>query len=343
MVKVKVAINGYGTIGKRVADAIRLQPDMELIGVAKTSPNYEAFTAMRKGYKLYTTKENIQKFQNSGINVAGSIEDMIKDSDIIIDATPGGVGANYKKIYQEYGKKAIFQGGEKSDVADVSFSALCNYNDAINKNYIRVVSCNTTGILRVLCTINNFDKIEKVRGTIVRRAADPKEVKKGPINSIVADPARIPSHHAKDVLTVLKGIDIITSALVAPTTLMHLHTLFITTRNKVSKEDLLNILSNTPRILLLNTEKADAESTAEIMEIARDLGRYRNDVPETVIFEDSIYTNGNEIFLMYGVHQESIVVPENIDAIRASLNIMSRDESIRLTNETLKIGKGYLI
>ena len=35
MAKVKVAVNGYGTIGKRVADAVKLQPDMELIGVAK--------------------------------------------------------------------------------------------------------------------------------------------------------------------------------------------------------------------------------------------------------------------------------------------------------------------
>ena len=33
---VKVAINGYGTIGKRVADAIDAQDDMEIVGVTKT-------------------------------------------------------------------------------------------------------------------------------------------------------------------------------------------------------------------------------------------------------------------------------------------------------------------
>jgi glyceraldehyde-3-phosphate dehydrogenase (NAD(P)) len=47
-------VNGYGTIGKRVVDAIRLQPDMQLIGVAKTRPNYEAETAVQKGYPLYS-------------------------------------------------------------------------------------------------------------------------------------------------------------------------------------------------------------------------------------------------------------------------------------------------
>lgn len=31
--KVKVAINGYGVIGKRVADAVVLQDDMELAGI----------------------------------------------------------------------------------------------------------------------------------------------------------------------------------------------------------------------------------------------------------------------------------------------------------------------
>lgn len=29
----KVAVNGYGVIGKRVADAVVLQEDMELVGV----------------------------------------------------------------------------------------------------------------------------------------------------------------------------------------------------------------------------------------------------------------------------------------------------------------------
>ncbi|MFO7539153.1 MAG: type II glyceraldehyde-3-phosphate dehydrogenase, partial [Chloroflexota bacterium] len=32
--KIRVAVNGYGIIGKRVADAVRVQPDMELVGVA---------------------------------------------------------------------------------------------------------------------------------------------------------------------------------------------------------------------------------------------------------------------------------------------------------------------
>ncbi|MFB6220883.1 MAG: glyceraldehyde-3-phosphate dehydrogenase, partial [Halolamina sp.] len=35
----KVGVVGYGTIGKRVADAVVAQRDMAVEGVAKTSPN----------------------------------------------------------------------------------------------------------------------------------------------------------------------------------------------------------------------------------------------------------------------------------------------------------------
>lgn len=62
-----------------------------------------------------------------------------------------------------------------------------------------------------------------------------------------------------------------------------------------------------------------------------------------MVFEDSIYVKDNEVMLMYAVHQESIVVPENIDAIRASMGLMSADESIKITNTSLGILKGYLI
>jgi len=339
---IKVAVNGYGTIGKRVADAILKQPDMRLIGISKTTPNYEALIAYRKGINIYVPQQSLKKFEEAGITPAGSVEELIKNADIIVDATPNGVGAQYKTIYRQFDRNAIFQGGEKADVADISFSALCNYNDAMNKKYIRVVSCNTTALLRTICTMSKVSRVEKVRATIVRRAADPKEVKKGPINSLSPDPATIPSHHAKDVNSVIKNLDIITMAVVAPTTLMHMHFLDITLKDRVDKKDIIEVLSNTPRLVLISS-KYDANSTAELMEIARDLRRDRNDIPEVMIFEDSIYVKDNEVMLMYAVHQESIVVPENIDAIRASMGLMSADESIKITNTSLGILKGYLI
>jgi glyceraldehyde-3-phosphate dehydrogenase (NAD(P)) len=338
---IRVSVNGYGTIGKRVAEAIMLQPDMELVGVSKTSPNMEALVAQSKGIKIFSPEDSSKKFEESGIKISGNIEDMIKYSDIIVDATPNGVGAQYKALYEKYEKRAIFQGGEKPNVADASFSALCNYNEALNKNYVRVVSCNTTALLRTICTLSKLGKIDKVRAVIVRRAADPKEFKKGPINALVLDPASVPSHHAKDVNSVLKDLDIITSAIIAPTTLMHVHALNVTFKQQIDKEDITNIFLNTPRIVMISS-KSKISSTAEIIEVARDLGKMRNDIREVVVFEDSIYVKGTEVFLTYAVHQESIVVPENIDAIRA-INGIPAEESIKITNASLGISRGYMI
>ena len=54
--KIKVALNGYGTIGKRVADAVSRQDDMTLVGIAKTKPDYEAYAANKKGYPIYAVE-----------------------------------------------------------------------------------------------------------------------------------------------------------------------------------------------------------------------------------------------------------------------------------------------
>ena len=106
---VKVAINGYGNIGKRVADAVAKQDDMELVGVAKTRPNFEAFVANQKGYRIYASEEGkIAAFDAAGLEVAGTTMDMLAEADVVVDATPEGMGAqNLEATYKKLGIKAI--------------------------------------------------------------------------------------------------------------------------------------------------------------------------------------------------------------------------------------------
>ncbi len=334
--KVRVGVNGYGTIGKRVAWAVTLQPDMELVGIVKTKPNWETLSAVKRGLRIYTLKENMREFHARGIEVHGTLEDLLNYVDVIVDATPGDVGATYKKLYESFGRKAVFQGGEEPEVAEVSFNALVNYGDALGKNYVRVVSCNTTGLLRIIYAISRLGKIKRVRGFIVRRAADLKEIKKGPIEGIILDPSKPPSHHALDVNTVIKDLDIITYAVVVPTTLAHIHTLQFVLEGTVSRDEVLDALANTPRILLV--DGGLLKSTAELRELARDLGRPQGDIYENVVWSDSVLVRGDEVMLTYAVHQEAIVVPENIDAIRAITRLKERaEDSIKITDETLGI------
>jgi len=62
---VKVGIVGYGTIGKRVADAVRRMDDMELVGVVKQNPDYESEVAVSKGIRLYTYEDKVGKFEKA--------------------------------------------------------------------------------------------------------------------------------------------------------------------------------------------------------------------------------------------------------------------------------------
>ncbi|MGP5498049.1 hypothetical protein [Corynebacterium flavescens] len=50
--KIKVAVNGYGVIGKRVADAVRAQEDMELLGVSDVTTDYRVATAITQGISV---------------------------------------------------------------------------------------------------------------------------------------------------------------------------------------------------------------------------------------------------------------------------------------------------
>jgi len=342
MVRIRVAVNGFGTIGKRVAEAILKQPDMELVGVIKIKPDYVAKHAVSSRIPLYTLSDRLDAFREKNIPVEGSLEDLLGKVDVVVDATPGGVGKEYKPLYERFGVKAIFQGGEKPEVAEVSFNTLCNYEEALGKRSVRVVSCNTTGLLRSICSLSRIAKVKKVRATMVRRASDPKEVKRGPVNAIVPNPVKLPSHHALDVKTVLPTLDIVTTAVVVPTTLMHVHIVFAELENQVSREDVVATFEQTPRILLADASSGLA-STADLVEYARDLGRKRYDIPELVIWLDSIAVLGREVMWMQAVHQESIVVPENIDAIRAVMEAAkSAEETIRITDKTLSIMHGRI-
>ncbi|RLG86716.1 MAG: glyceraldehyde-3-phosphate dehydrogenase, partial [Thermoprotei archaeon] len=108
-------------------------------------------------------------------------------------------------------------------------------------------------------------------------------------------------------------------------------------------EDVVKVLKETPRIVLANSKRTSIRSTAELVELSRDLGRLRYDIPELVIWEDLIHVDGDEVVLIQAVHQESIVIPENIDAIRALTGLASKWDSIRMTDESLGLLRGELI
>ncbi|UIP00774.1 type II glyceraldehyde-3-phosphate dehydrogenase [Halobaculum sp. CBA1158] len=337
---IQVGVNGYGTIGKRVADAVAAQPDMDLTGVAKTRPNFEAEAAVRKGYPLYAAiPDRADQFREAGIDLAGEVEDMVMTADVIIDTTPSGIGADNRELYERYDTPAIFQGGEDADVADVSFNARSNYDAATGDDVetARVVSCNTTGLSRLLAPLREEYGVEKARVTLVRRGGDPGQTSRGPINDILPDPVEIPSHHGPDVNTIFPDVDIDTLGVKVPATLMHLHSVNVTLESEPSAEAVRELLSEESRLFLV-PEETGIDGTGKLKEFAMDTGRPRGDLWENCIWEESVSMEGRDMYLFQSIHQESDVIPENIDAVRALLNREDRETSMATTDETLGVG-----
>jgi glyceraldehyde-3-phosphate dehydrogenase (NAD(P)) len=338
---ISVGINGFGAIGKRVAWAVSQQDDMKLVGVAKTSPDSNARKAVDIGYGLFCADKDLdfeaskKRFADAGIKTR-VLPEMFREINVIVDTSPGKVGAiNKEKLYDGKDFHMIFQGGEKEKIG-MSFNARANYNKALGQKSLRVVSCNTTGLLRVLKPMSELYKLKDVFVVLARRAADPKEDDKGPINSYV--PTELPSHHAPDVQTVMPEIDITSFGGALPMTIMHQHSLIIETEEKPDENEIIEKLSKETRLALLGNEGKTPPSSSTVIEMARDLNiTPRNDIMNIVILKDTIKTKGNKIMMMYYVHQESDAVPENIDAIRASLKKASQAESMSRTDKTLRL------
>jgi glyceraldehyde-3-phosphate dehydrogenase (NAD(P)) len=335
---VRVAVNGYGTIGKRVADAVSKQPDMVLVGVAKTHPSYEARVANDKEYPLYVGGDGrVEDFRAAGVTVAGTTEEMFKQADVVVDATPEKMGQAQSAKYAAANVKTVYQGGEKPEVAEVSFSALANYDAALGKSRVRVVSCNTTGIIRAASVLRARYGVERWDATLIRRTADPAETRKGTVNAILPS-FHFPSHHAPDAQTIFPDLPITTMAVVVPTTLMHVHVNHVRLRRPPARaSDVLDAFRETPRFEIFPGWE-HVEGTPQVIEYARDHLSPRGDVMENVLWEDGVFLEGAELHFFQAIHQESIVVPENIDAIRAMFRLAPDSaSSIAVTDMSLGI------
>lgn len=339
---VNIIVNGIGTIGKRVAHAVKKQDDLELYGLSDVSLGPTLRTVLSKRSPLQGTDvfcsvpDRREDLENDGVEVKGMLEDVLESGevDLVVDSTPAGVDERNKPMYEDAGVRAVFQGGADASIAPVSFNALANYKEARDRQFVRVVSCNTTSLTRTHWTLDDKIGVERSVASLVRRAGDPPQDSRGPVNSIVPVD-RVPSHHAPDVQEIMPELDITTLAVKVPTTLSHVHMVNAKLGRAVSEEEIEETFRETPRIRLFRASEG-YDSTSKIIERFRDL-RLRYDMPEVAIWEETVKTEGRMAYWIHQVHQESIVVPENIDAIRSMMGLAGRQESIRKTDKNLGI------
>jgi len=202
---VNVVVNGVGTIGKRVAEAVKKQDDMHLYGVADVMPTGQLRTILSRegaihGTDLYASNaEGLSNFEEAGFYVKGLLEDSINEVDVVVDCTPPGIDEkNKENLYKPNDVKAVFQGGAPADIASVAFNADADFEKACGEDFVKVVSCNTTSLSRTLSAVDESFGIDQVVASLVRRGGDIPQDSRGPINSTVPV-TEVPSHHGPDV------------------------------------------------------------------------------------------------------------------------------------------------
>lgn len=340
--KVRVVVNGYGVIGKRIADAVAVQEDMELVGVADVVSDWRIKMAVEKGYPVFaSTEEAADGMQAAGIPLAGTLDDLLTQVDIVADATPKKIASANLQKYRAADIKSVFQGGEKHSLTGHSFVAQANYASALGLNTTRVVSCNTTSIVRTLGALRAAGLLKKARGVLIRRATDPWESDHTGVMNTVVPETVIPSHQGPDAQTVLPDLDVVTLAVVAAHTNSHLHAWSVELTRSVSKDEVLDAFRAAPRIAFLNAAEGVValNSTVEMM---ADLGRPRGDMWEVGLWEDSLTVQGNEVFYNYQVYNQAIVVPETIDAIRALTGVeQDGSKSIAQTDAAMGLVRDF--
>jgi glyceraldehyde-3-phosphate dehydrogenase (NAD(P)) len=82
------------------------------------------------------------------------------------------------------------------------------------------------------------------------------------------------------------------------------------------------------------------KGNASFFRYARDLGNRRGDMYEIGLWSDSVVESGNDIMFAINIPQESVTIPESIDAIRAAMKMqLTGKEGTEKTNQYLGIGR----
>ncbi len=336
MSKVRVGVIGYGTIGSRLADGVALQGDMELVGVADVAPTLPLRALYESGvsYPVYSVEpEKAGKFAEAGIPLAGTLDDLLGKIDVALDATPGGIGAKMKDLYRKHDVKAIFQGGEKDDIADVFFHGYANYEKGIGKDFLKLTSCNTTGLVRAVDALDRTVGMEKVAITIIRRVADPGDTHRGLVDVLQVE--KVPNHQCVDLMKIMPHVQATGLLVHTPVTHGHIINMVATPKQSISVDEAIAIFKEHPRIRVVKI--ADGfNSNAAFFQYARHLGAKRADMYEIGVWEECIGLSGKDLMFAIYIPQEAVTIPETIDGVRACLPMQTdRLEAVGLTNKYL--------
>ncbi|MGI0047633.1 MAG: type II glyceraldehyde-3-phosphate dehydrogenase [Nitrosotalea sp.] len=329
----RVFVNGYGSIGSRIAQFIIDDKDIEVVGVGKYSPDEKVSDAISRGFKVYVPKNKRDNFKN--FKISGAIEDAISNCDLVIDASPGGIGyENKKTLYEPINARVIFQGGEKitgeKAVSQFIFNSRVNYDKVFDKQFVMQGSCNVTGMGRIIQPLKEKygNKIKRLDATLLRRWADLEDSKTEVKDSVEWTPNH---HHDEDVKSYM-GTDtpLFIRVFKVPTRQMHVHLMDIRFNGKApSISEIIDLYKNEYGVATLYGVKG----TKDIRDYAESIKFSFKDTNMIHIHADLTEVQDDVVKITYSDDQTGIVVPENHLLMQAMLFKRKREDAFKHTEE----------
>lgn len=332
----RVFVNGYGSIGRRVAALVGRDGEVELVGVGKASAR-GLERALADGQRVHVPEAALAGLGGRG--VAGSIESALDSCDLVIDCTPSGTGsANKAALYEPRGLMAIYQGGEtihgSGAVSDTLFSSRTNYDSAIGKRHVMQGSCNVTGIGKVARPLAEAfaGRVARFDITLVRRWADIEQGGEVP-DTIEMAPS---PHHGEDVRAHMGGsVPIHVRALKVPTRQMHVHVLDARFAGDApTPGEAHAALAGEAAVAVL----WGARGTREVREFAGATDALA-DTNMVHVHAEMTASRGDTLQVVYSDDQTGIVIPENHMLMQAMLFGRPRGEALARTESLFGLAK----
>src|SRR5690625_5659138 len=96
------------------------------------------------------------------IPVAGNLDVLLDGAYVVVDCARKEFDAQNAEKYRQARVKYLVQGGEKHETTGHSFSAESNYDSAVGRDSTRIISCNTTSIVRTLSALKRAEDRKSV-------------------------------------------------------------------------------------------------------------------------------------------------------------------------------------
>jgi glyceraldehyde-3-phosphate dehydrogenase (NAD(P)) len=241
-----------------------------------------------------------------GTEVQGGLSALLAAADLVVDCGPSRTGAGRAELYRRHRVPAVFCGGERDRGLGPLVHSGLNPNAARQPGDLRLLSCNTTALARVVAGIGP-DRIESVDATVLRCSTDTDKAAKGITNGAVLAPS--PSHHGADLAQVTPHPPVRTVSATVPMTAGHCIHARIALRG-LAPSEALDRLAGCPRIELLAAGVPAYTAELKRRSSARWQDRHRLQVLP-------IGSSGVGVLeLWLALDNQAITIPEVLDVIQ---------------------------